>query len=412
MSKVTQYLEANSHSNQYTEFNVKGPVRNFRLLNFGLANYTSSGTQAVFLPLNAGLGCIIDTISIYANNTLVSQCRNVGNIQAMLNLSQTGSQASALNQTKNNLDFDLTAENIRIDPGDANAYGEVISRTQETTGLINLNLLCPFLLGLSTESHDKLKKLAKNKRRSPQKLKEIIESGNIFNCDLRILIQYTSMPPTEVFPASLITDTYNIARPVLVVDSYPNMPQNKQPVQIVYNEYITDVVNTLRGVSRNEELKNDFVLYSCQNKFIENLYIISNQQSKPNALVCSFQSKAQIAETIDLRLDSNQLVPMTTDSCARKAYALSTVKPNFLSAMGMNSSFSYLDMYVNAGFDFVSVASYFALSINQVCQKELQIRYTRKTSEPDSYPPLQLNVIYQTKRSCLINPDGSVILGE
>ena len=81
MIKQTLYLEANSHSNNRTEFLIpKFQLNNFRLIDFGVKTYTGGGNRQY--PYSTGALCLIDTITVYDGATIICQSRGVNQYAA------------------------------------------------------------------------------------------------------------------------------------------------------------------------------------------------------------------------------------------------------------------------------------------------------------------------------------------
>jgi len=108
---TTQYIEAKSHSNDFTEFEFpKYCMKNIRLLSLGVNSYTKnpSNSNDVQYPYNCGSSCLIDTITLYSGTQIINQVRNVQQLMAFFNLNEDSSTNYSLNSnlTKNSLSYD------------------------------------------------------------------------------------------------------------------------------------------------------------------------------------------------------------------------------------------------------------------------------------------------------------------
>ena len=158
--KKTLYVQPSSHNNQYTEYKIpSSQLKNFRLIDFGVQDYTKTVNTGVLRQYNTLTGAVslMDTISLYNDTELINQCRNCDKVMEFSELSEGAmmsySKTQNLVQNQMNLDADLF---IEVKPSNINPTLGVKNPTY-----IDLWRFLPFLMGLDLDKFSELQKAIK-----------------------------------------------------------------------------------------------------------------------------------------------------------------------------------------------------------------------------------------------------------
>jgi len=402
MLKQTQYVEASTHSNQYTEFMIPAvPARNFKLISFGISSY-SGGTNRRYAYGNGSLS-LIENITVYSGTTVVCQTRGVNYLSTFKELSDGGlsnySVGSTLYQNSLNYEPNTTIQVNQI----SNPLGQSVSNLTQ----IDLYKLVPMFLGLDLEGYKTMAKASK--KGDKRKMKEMINSSNVIRCDklqLRMVIEYTKMSPDLVFKNGASTDSYVINRPVMVMDRIMG-EELENNFQMVYNNYDLESF-FLEGAAANNDVQSQVRLYGCDGKYLKDVTLITTgmPSANRNTNFKQFGSIAQNKEVINLLVNSEKLIPTEIDSPARKQMYLNYSKPTFMTPIlsnlyghggsqnnqlyGANTTDAYIN---NAQF------SYLTLDVEQRIN-QLALQYKRKTFNAGAQiEPINVLCLYTTQRT-------------
>ena len=413
MLKQTQYVEASTHSNSFTEFMLPMvPARNFRLISFGVSSY-SGGNDRRYAHSTGSL-CLIDTITVYSGSTVVSQTRGSNYLSAFKELCDGGNANYSVGSTlyQNSLNYE---PNTTIQVNElSNPLGQAVSNLTQ----IDLYKLVPFFLGLDLEGYKQMAKAVK--KGDKKKVKEMIRSSNVIRCDklqLRVVIEYTKMSADMLFKNGLTTDTFNINKPVLVMDRIMGDKLDNN-FEMVYDNYDLESFS-LPLVQPQTDSDTQARLYGCDGKYLKEVTLITSSNldnANRNANFKLFGSSAQYKEVVNLLVNSEKLIPTEIDTPARKQLFLNYSKPAFMAPIlsnqvshggtvnnalyGANTTNAYVN---NTQF------SYLTLNVNQRIN-QLSLQYRRRgynTGNTAQVFPIQMLCFYTTQRT-LVYKDGQL----
>ena len=205
-----------------------------------------------------GAVSLMDTISLYNDTELINQCRNCDKVMEFSELSEGAmmsySKTQNLIQNQMNLDADLF---IEVKPSNINPELGVKNPTY-----IDLWRFLPFLMGLDLDKFSELQKAIKNKDR--KKVKQILKTSNVIHANklnLRLVIEYSTKSPSQLFVGADDSDSYNIIKPVLVCDEVNEPVSNS--FQVVYDNWDNEMVTIVGGVAGTDK-KEDKILYGLK----------------------------------------------------------------------------------------------------------------------------------------------------
>jgi hypothetical protein len=279
MSIKKTYYQNASTDDQKTRveysINQNGNLKNFRLLNFGVNTYTPTvNPTVVSYPSTCGAYCLIDTISLYSDidGQLLSQVRNVGDVMAFSTLCDP-------QETNTNLDDGLymSSNNYMINYNNGETtiknyrYDLTINNTQHQT-YINLGKILPILYGLDLETYNKLLK-----EKDKNKVRKVLRDNGMISgkLKLRIVIEYSQLPYSQLFANGNDNDVVTLMSPILAYDIYDD--DGSKSLSIVYDDYVTEIVNTGLSVSNVAGVKrdNNYYLKGCIGRKVREITLIN-----------------------------------------------------------------------------------------------------------------------------------------
>jgi len=324
--KKTLYVQPGVHNNQYTEFMIpKNTLQNFRLIDLGVQDYVANGggggRNYNYL---SGAVSIIDTISLYNDTELINQCRNCDKVMGFTQLSEgimtNYSKTSQLNQSQLNIDVDNI---IQVDSRNVNP---ILGAKNPT--YLDLWRLLPFLMGLDLDKFNELQTSLKNK--NVKKVRSILRTSNVINANklnLRMVIEYSTKSPSQLFGNANDGDTYNVSKPVLVVDQV--MAESSNSFQVVYDNWDNEIIN-ITPVASGQDKKEDRILYGAEGKYISDVWVL-NCATVSNLDVSGYLDNGSYAlfnEMVNLVVNESMVIPNNQcDTPARKALYLHYTNP-------------------------------------------------------------------------------------
>jgi hypothetical protein len=379
MLKKTLYQDPQSHNGVLgglTVFHVpKAELRNFRLIDFGVATYSSGGRQYAY---NVGAMSIVDTITVFDGSVELAQVRGVGYLGAKRQGDDSGAQnysvGSALYGSQ--LVYD-PAVTISSRDSASPALGGAVSNLVQ----IDLGKILPFFYGLDLDAYGKMSRAVKGGKR--RQVRELIKQANVIparDMDLRIVIQYTSLLPSQLFVNGVDTDVVTFQRPILVVDEIIGAPRQTD-FQIVYDVY--DIENvTLPAVAATVTAATpNLRLQGADGSYLKEVTLINAQYpgSTLNPNFKGFSSTAQNEETINLIVNSELLLPVDCDSPARKQMFMNYNSPRAICPILTNlyGHGGTAGLYSGQGTVNLQTMSYISLDIERKISS-LFLQYSRR----------------------------------
>jgi hypothetical protein len=410
MLKQTQYVEASTHSNQFTEFMIPNvPARNFRLISFGISSY-QGGNDRRYAESTGSLS-LIDNITVYSGSTVVCQTRNANYLSSFKELCDGGNANYSVGSTlyQNSLNYEPNTT-IQVNQT-SNPLGQALSNLTQ----IDLYKLVPFFLALDLEGYKTMAKAVK--KGDKRKIKDLIRSSNVIRCDklqLRLVIEYTKMTPDVLFKNGNSADTYIINRPVLVMDRIMG-EQLENNFQMVYDNYDSESFR-LEGAVANTDVQSQVRLYGCDGKYLKEVTLINAGNPDPtrNTNFKQFGSIAMNKEVINLLVNSNKLIPTEIDSPARKQMFLNASKPAFMTPIlsnlydhgGIQNNQLYgantTDAFINT-----KQFSYLSLNVNERIN-QLSLQYNRRTYNAGAQIQAMNMLCFYTTQRTLVYKDGNL----
>lgn len=255
--------------------NQSGNLKNFRLINFGVDTYTPIvNPTVVSYPATCGAYALIDTISLYSDidGQLLSQVRNVGDVMAFKMLCDS-------QQTNTNIDdvLSMSSLNYKIDYINGNTQisdiaSDLTTNTDHRTAYIDLGKILPILYGLDVETYNKLLK-EKDKR----KVKKMLRDNGMISgqLKLRIVIEYSQLPYSQLFQNGNDNDTVTLTSPILAYDLYDD--DGTKSLSIVYDDYVTELLNTGLQVANasGQKRDNNYYLKGCIGRKVREITLMN-----------------------------------------------------------------------------------------------------------------------------------------
>lgn len=409
--KKTLYVQPSVHNNQYTEFQIpRNQLQNFRLIDLGVQDYVANGggdpRKYNFI---SGAVSIIDTVSLYNDTELINQCRNCDKVMefsslsegAMMNYSKT--QGLIKNQT--NLDAD---DIIEIQPANlTTALGA------KNPTYLDLWRLLPFLMGLDIDKFNDLKESIKNKNR--KKVKQILKTSNVIYADklnLRLVIEYSTKSPSNLFENGNDADTYNIIKPVLVCDQVMDVSSNS--FQVVYDNWDNEVV-TLSQSALGTDKKEDRILYGTIGRYVSDVWILNAPASSAGTGSGSY---GLYNEMVNLVVNEVQIVPNNQcNTPARKQMFLNYTSPNSMTPLlsnvyghGATNNNELYGANTTPAYGFVGLISYVNLSVEKVVESmRLYLDFKAWGTKDVTLGGLNVNLFYRCKRTLSYNNGQTLV---
>ncbi len=409
--KKTLYVQPAVHNNQYTEFQIpRNQLQNFRLIDLGVQNYVANGggnpRKYNFI---SGAVSIIDTVSLYNDTELINQCRNCDKVMefsslsegAMMNYSKT--QGLIKNQT--NLDADdvieIQTDNLTTALGAKNPT------------YLDLWRLLPFLMGLDIDKFDDLKESIKNKNR--KKVKQILKTSNVIYADklnLRLVIEYSTKSPSNLFENGNDGDTYNIIKPVLVCDQVMDVSSNS--FQVVYDNWDNEII-TLTQEMLGTDKKEDRILYGTIGRYVSDVWILNAPASSTGTGSGSY---GLYDEMVNLVVNEVQIVPNNQcNTPARKQMFLNYTSPNFMTPLisnvyghGGTENNELYGANTTPAYTYVGLMSYVNLSVEKVVESmRLYLDFKAWGTKDVTLGGLNVNLFYRCKRTLSYNNGQTLV---
>lgn len=411
---TTQYIEAKSHSNDFTEFEFpKYCMKNIRLLSLGVNSYVQSpaSSNLVQYPYNSGSSCLIDTITLYSGTQIINQVRNVQQLMAFFNLNEDSSTNYSLNSnlTKNSLSYDcngtIDIEYSSPDLGSSLSYS-----------YLDLWKLLPFCLGLEADAYSQLSNAVKTKNK--RKITNLINAASPIRSDvlnLRLVIEYSKLNGQQLFVNGQVGDSWGINRPVLCVDKVK--PDNSTSFNVIYDNYELEQV-TSEGVVINTDKELDLPLYGCEGKFVKELFVmnckLTNQQTPYSV---NAGSVGLYKENINFVCNGVQVCPNNNiNTTARKQMMLSYSHPTQMLppmassfAHGCNDPNNLFGLAGSASRALQSYMSYTSFELNKKIDSLRLLLSFRGGPTTTQLGNMNICIYYQVNR-VLTYSNGNVIL--
>lgn len=410
MIKKTQYLDPKSHNSQpggQTEFVI--PVKAFRearLIDFGVQTYTSANSCGY--AYNAGALSLIDTITVYSGSTEVAQCRGVAYLGAETQIMDSGAQNFSVGTS-------LYGSSLRYVP-DVTIDGGLTAPALGSASFTYLDLkrILPFFLGLDLDGYSAMSKAVKAGKR--RRVRELIAQSNVIPGDklnLRIVIQYTTLPPDQLFVNALSTDTYTLSRPILVVDEILGAaPTDK--FQMVYDTFDIENVTIPGAAAGNTTSTPSLRLQGADGYYLKDISLISARYpgNTLNTNFKGFASTAQKDEVMNLLVNSELIVPIDIDTPARKQMYLNYSNPSALCPI-LSNIFDHggvPSLYTGTAETQTKQFSYVTLDVERkVFQMALQ--YSRLAYDTYQAEPINMVALYRIQ-NVLSYQNGSVAVSK
>jgi hypothetical protein len=412
--KKTLYVQPAVHNNNYTEFMIpKNQLQNFRLIDLGVENYTvNGGGDPRKYNILTGVVSLIDTISLYNDSELVNQCRNCPAVMEFTQLSEGAmmnySKTQALNQTQLNLDVDAVIE--------IQAQNLTNNLATKNPSYLDLWRFLPFLMGLDIEKFTELQKSLKNKDR--KRVRQILKTSNVIHGDklnLRLVIQYTSKSPSQLFVNGNDGDTYNILKPVLVCDQISGaMPSNQ--FQVVYDNWENEMV-TITPEANGVDKREDRILYGCIGKYVSDVWLLNSPSVNTNTGLKDAGSYGLLNEMVNLVVNEKQLIPNNQcNSPARKQmylnYSNQSMMTSLLSNIVAHGGTANNELYganTTTAYNFVGTQSYLNLNIDDVISSLRLYLDFKAYNAGVSLGDVNVNLFYKCKQT-LTYSNGQVLI--
>jgi len=413
--KKTLYVQPSVHNDNYTEYAVpKYALQNFRLLDLGVQNYTANGGGSARQYNNlTGSVSLIDTISLYDGTELLNQCRNCDKVMEWSTLSEgammTYSKTQSLVQNQLNIDAE---ESIQIKAQNLNSGLGAKNPTY-----LDLWRLLPFLMGLDLDKFSELQKSIKNKDR--KKVRQILKTSNVIHSDklnLRLVIEYSTKSPSQLFVNGNDADTYNILKPVLCVDQvFDAMPTNS--FQVVYDNWDSETIN-ISPVAAGVDKKEDRLLYGCIGKYLSDVWI-ENCATSTN-LNASFKDNGSyglLNEMVNLVVNEKQIIPNNNcNTPARKQMFLNYTQPNMMCPLlsnvyghGATQNGILYGANTTPAFQGIGKYSYLNLNVDKVVESLRLYLDFKAFNAGVTLGAFNVNLFYRTKKTLSFN-NGQVLV--
>jgi len=379
MLKKTLYQDPQSHNGVpggLTVFHVpKTELRNFRLIDFGVATYTGGANRQY--AYSAGAMSLIDTITVFDGSVELAQVRGVGYLGAKRQQDDSGAQNFSVGST-------LYGSQLVYDPAvTISARVNSVFLGQGTSALVQIDLgkILPIFYGLDLDAYGKMSRAVKGGKR--RQVRELIKQANVIparDMDLRIVIQYTSLTASQLFKNGVDTDVFTFQRPILVVDEIVGAPRQTD-FQIVYDVY--DVENvTLPAVAATVVASTpNLRLQGADGSYLKEVTLINAQYpgSTLNFNLKGFSSTAQNEETINLIVNSELLLPVDCDTPARKQMFFNFNSPRAILPILTNlyGHGGTAGLYSGNGTTNLQTMSYISLDVEKKISS-LFLQYSRK----------------------------------
>lgn len=378
MMKRTQYVDPKSHNGVLggiTAFDVpKSELRNFRLIDFGVASY-SGGADRQY-AYNVGAMSLIDTITVFDGSVELAQVRGVAYLGAKRQGDDSGAQNYSVGST-------LYGSQLRYDPAvtiSADIASPALGQAVSNLVQIDLGKILPFFYGLDLDAYKQMSKAVKSGRR--KRVRELIKKANVIparQMDLRIVIQYTSLTPSQLFVNGVDTDTVSFSRPILVVDEIVGAPRQTD-FEIVYDVYDVENVTLPAVVALSTSATPNLRLQGADGSYLKEVALINAQYpgSTVNANFKGFSSTAQKDEALNLIVNSELLLPVDCDSPARKQMFLNYSSPRAMCPILTNlyGHSGTGSLYAGEGATNLKTMSYVSLDIEKKVSS-LYLQYSR-----------------------------------
>lgn len=255
--------------------NQSGKLKNFRLINFGVDTYDPVVNPTfVSYASTCGAYSLIDTISLYSDidGQLLCQVRNVSDVMAFKILCDS-------QQTNYNIDYPLSLSTsnsiIEYENGQTeieNYASDLTINNTQRTAYIDLGKILPILYGLDLETYNRMLK-EKDKRKIRKMLRDNgMISGKL---KLRIVIEYSQLPYSQLFSGGSDNDTVQLTSPILAYDIYDDDGTND--LTIVYDDYVVESLNTglptatVAGTKR----ANNYFMKGCVGRKVREITLIN-----------------------------------------------------------------------------------------------------------------------------------------
>jgi len=412
--KKTLYVQPAVHNNQYTEIMVpKYKLQNFRLIDLGVQNYVANGggNPRKYNDLTGAVS-LIDTVSLFNDTTLINQCRNCDKLMEFSQLSEGAmmnySKTSSLNQSQLNIDADdviqVKTENLN------NALGA------KNPTYLDLWRLIPFLLGLDVEKFSLLQKSLKNKDR--KQVRQILKTSNVIHADklnLRLVIEYSTKSPSQLFVNGNDSDTYNILKPVLCVDQV--MAETSNSFQVVYDNWDNETIN-ITPVASGTDKKEDRILYGCIGKYLSDVWIENcATSSNLSSRFLANGSYGLLNEMVNLVVNEKQIIPNNQcNTPARKQMYLNYTSPNMMCPVlcnvfghGGTANNELYSANTTPAYQNVGKHSYLNLSVEKVVESLRLYLDFKATGAGVLLGAFNVNLFYRTKRTLSYN-NGQILI--
>jgi hypothetical protein len=320
----------------------------------------------------------------------------------------TYSKTQSLIQNQLNLDVE---DNIKVKTENLNSGLGAKNPTY-----LDLWRLLPFLMGLDVEKFSELQKSIKNKDR--KKVREILKTSNVIHSDklnLRLVIEYSTKSPSQLFVNGNNADTYNILKPVLCVDQV--MAETSNSFQVVYDNWDNEVINitpALVGVDKKE----DRLLYGCIGKYLSDVWIENcATSSNLNPAFLDNGSYGLLNEMVNLVVNEKQIIPNNQcNTSARKQMYLNYTSPNMMCPLlsnvyghGATQNNILYGANTTIAYQGVGKYSYLKLSVEKVVES-LRLYLDFKAFDAGvTLGAFNVNLFYRTKKTLSFN-NGQVLV--
>ena len=409
--KKTLYVQPSVHNNQYTEFQIpRNQLQNFRLIDLGVQDYVANGggdpRKYNFI---SGAVSIIDTVSLYNDTELINQCRNCDKVMEFSTLSEGAmmnySKTQGLIKNQINLDAD---DVIEIQPDNlTTALGA------KNPTYLDLWRLLPFFMGLDIDKFNDLKESIKNKNR--KKVKQILKTSNVIYADklnLRMVIEYSTKSPSNLFENGNDADTYNIIKPVLVCDQVMDVSSNS--FQVVYDNWDNEII-TLTQAGAGTDKKEDRILYGTIGRYVSDVWILNAPASSAGTGSGSY---GLYNEMVNLVVNEVQIIPNNQcNTPARKQMFLNYTSPNSMTPLlsnvyghGGTADNQLYGANTTPAYTNVGLMSYLNLSVEKVVESmRLYLDFKAWGTKDVTLGGLNVNLFYRCKRTLSYNNGQTLV---
>lgn len=410
-SYKTRIIEPVVHVNYRSEFNFPAEVllSNPRLINVG-AYITGTSKNSQYAH-NTGAACVIDRISLYADNELISQCRNVYQYLGFKNMKEP----NAYNYNVQNLSqriaggytYETAAGDGRMDyksGTDLNA-SVVLTNSEATTpkGRLPLNMVLEFFNARAVKD--------KQLEAFPYVLANKMKN-------LRLVIDYQTGAPDTIFHVGTNTFTgWAPTRPLLVVDQVMDPKGIDMNPLLVYSQptferiVIPPAIDNTVNPAVPTTVPSQVELQSMKDKFVTRMVLINDVG--PVSGLKQASSQAMKNEKINFVVNGKYLLPYEgIDSFAKKMYHATNGIGDLNIATVGGYCYDMVDkeLVSNNRAELITKFSYGGIEVNQKIDK-LQLNYQRTGLDDDVQAnAFNLNVFGFTRQTLQVNDDGSVVV--